>query len=147
MKSIHTEIQIDARLETVWHVLTDFAAYSAWNPVIPGIKGDARIGAEIRFRIHLDRMPVLPITAHIARCERESVLSWTGGRSPVFSGEHWVRISSPTEGTTRLEHGEDFEGLISRAMGRWVLDRIQTSYETLNAALKRRAESLAQKGA
>jgi uncharacterized protein YndB with AHSA1/START domain len=33
MKEIHTEIEINASAEKVWRVLTDFAAYSEWNPL------------------------------------------------------------------------------------------------------------------
>lgn len=40
-REIDTEIFIDASAESVWHVLTDFAAYPDWNPFIRTIEGQA----------------------------------------------------------------------------------------------------------
>ena len=35
MKSISTEVIIDANIEKVWKILSDFPAYPEWNPSKP----------------------------------------------------------------------------------------------------------------
>ena len=44
---LHTEIAIEATPERVWDILTDFAAYPAWNPFIPHISGPATVGSHL----------------------------------------------------------------------------------------------------
>ena len=34
VKELHSEIEINAPVERVWEVLTDFASYPRWNPFI-----------------------------------------------------------------------------------------------------------------
>ena len=51
MKSIRTDIAIDAPPETIWQILTDFSRYPEWNPFIPAAEGAAREGETITVRI------------------------------------------------------------------------------------------------
>jgi hypothetical protein len=51
MKDIHTEIEINAFAEKVWRVLTDFAAYPEWNPLIRRATGEVRVGARLHVTI------------------------------------------------------------------------------------------------
>lgn len=48
---ISTAIEIEAPAERVWQILTDFAAYPAWNPFIRAIEGPIRPGARLTVRI------------------------------------------------------------------------------------------------
>ena len=41
---IHTEIEINASADAVYKVLTDFASYGSWNPVITKIEGSPSVG-------------------------------------------------------------------------------------------------------
>ena len=39
MKTLHTQIDIDAPAERVWDTLTNIAEYSIWNRFIPHLAG------------------------------------------------------------------------------------------------------------
>ena len=41
------ETVIDAPRREVWRVITDFAAYAAWNPVITRIDGRPQVGSDV----------------------------------------------------------------------------------------------------
>ena len=51
MRLIETAIDIHASAARVWSILTDFSAYSAWNPFITAAEGEARPGARLRITI------------------------------------------------------------------------------------------------
>ena len=44
MALYRTTFPIDARPEVVWGVLADFERYPEWNPSLPSIAGDLRVG-------------------------------------------------------------------------------------------------------
>ena len=46
MKSINTEITINASTEIVWKVLMDFENYSNWNPFVTRIEGEPEVSLE-----------------------------------------------------------------------------------------------------
>ena len=48
---LRTEIEIGATAERVWDILTDFAAYPAWNPFIPRLDGSVAVGARLDARL------------------------------------------------------------------------------------------------
>jgi len=137
-QSVRTEIEIAATPERVWEVLTDLAAYPDWNPVMRWLKGDARLGGAIRFRIEIGGLPPLTLAAKICAYEPQRELAWRGGPPSVFSGMHYLRLTPLEGGRTRLVHGEDFRGVLVRGLfRRWVMPRIVRSYDEMNRANRR----------
>lgn len=49
--TIETAVDIDAPVERVWRVLTDFAGYQQWNRFILSIAGEMREGARLSVRM------------------------------------------------------------------------------------------------
>jgi hypothetical protein len=47
MKELRAHIEINAPAQRVWQVLTDFVAYSEWNPFIRRARGGARAGGRL----------------------------------------------------------------------------------------------------
>jgi hypothetical protein len=137
MIPLQTELAIAAPVERVWRVLTDFASYPDWNPLIVLARGEARAGARVAFRVRaLPSGPPLRFTATLQRCDGHR-LEWTGGVPLVFRGRHSFRLIDEAGGT-RLLHGEEFTGVIARLMGRRGIDRFRPAYEAMNEALARR---------
>ncbi len=48
MKQIETDIIINADLNKVWLILTDFESYPHWNPFIRVISGKKKVGEKLR---------------------------------------------------------------------------------------------------
>lgn len=143
MPDVRTSLQIAASPERVWQVLTDFASWPQWNPVIQGFRGEARVGATVRFKIRIEATPELRFTARVVRCDPHREFAWRGGAPliPAIAwGEHWFRME-PSEGGTLFTHGEDFGGLLALAMRGKTHARVLRTYDAMNRALKARAES------
>jgi hypothetical protein len=51
MKTLHTQIDIDAPAERVWDTLTNIADYSIWNRFMPHLAGTLAPGERLEVRI------------------------------------------------------------------------------------------------
>jgi hypothetical protein len=47
MAVYRTTFRIDASSAVVWAILADFERYSEWNPSLPSIVGDLRVGSTV----------------------------------------------------------------------------------------------------
>lgn len=144
MKEIRTEIEIEARPRLVWQVLTDFAAYPAWNPCLIEVRAQPRPGSRVDmvFRSSKRRFR---LDARIVRADAERELRWCGPTSRVrgvlFRGEHYWTIRGIRGGSrSQLVHGEAFAGLLIPALSSWLDREVLHAYRALNLALKARAE-------
>lgn len=50
---VRAEIEIDAPIERVWQILTDFDAYGSWNPFTPRVETSLRVGDPIHLYARL----------------------------------------------------------------------------------------------
>ncbi len=51
MKSLSTEVLIDAPAERVWAVLSDLASFRSWNPFIVDASGELAVGSRLQLRM------------------------------------------------------------------------------------------------
>lgn len=140
---IFTTIDIEASPETVWSVLTDFAAYDAWNPQTR-ITGTAEAGERLVVAPgpEAGRMPTFK--PRVIRADPPAELRWLGHLSirGLFDGEHVFIIEDLGDGRSRLVQSETFGGLLARPLLRLVGDATEQGFEAVNEALKTRAEGM-----
>ena len=86
-KQLVSQVDIDATAEQVWKVLTDFAAYPAWNPFIVSAVGAAEVGSTVTLRMQ-------PIDARAVTL-KPTVLEATPGYRLRWRG----RLESPASST------------------------------------------------
>jgi hypothetical protein len=144
-RTIRSAIEIDAPLEVVWQVLTDFAAYPAWNPIVRQVRGRPRSGGRITIRsqppggrsvIHRPRV-LTWAPPHELRW-RATVLS-----DRLFSGEHGFMLSETANGRVRFVQDKTFRGLLVPFYSLIRLPATRRGFEQMNQALRERAERLA----
>lgn len=140
MRVIQAETEIDAPREAVWSVLTDFAGYPEWNPMITNAEGTLAPGEVLTLRMMVSGKPqtltpeVLAVREHAELRWREALrLSW------LFSTEHSFALSIAGEGT-RLVQSEVFRGVLVPLL-RPTIEQAERDFRALNAALKERVES------
>jgi hypothetical protein len=141
---IYSEIDIDRPASEVWRVLTDFGAYPQWNPMIPRIKGEPRVGSKVRFSIKVPGGMKVPLDAEVVVADPDRELRWVGPAHTrlrgLVSGSHYYRIEERGSAGVRLCHGEVFSGLL--IPGKWPRGErtLTPMYAAFNRALKRRVE-------
>jgi hypothetical protein len=142
MNEIVTAIDIDAPVETVWAVLTDFERYPEWNRRMH-ITGEAREGARLRVDPGPDAGDLPTFKPRVKRADGTE-LWWLGHLvvPGLFDGEHRFRLQPLGGGRTRLIQDEHFSGLLVGPITRRYGPRTEANFHAVNAALKARSEAL-----
>lgn len=140
MRNIETLIEINATADKVWSELTNFEAYSEWNPFIIRASGDAQVG-EILDLTMKNGKKEMGFTPQVQISQADQEFQWLGkGLGGLFKGQHYFRLSE-NEGKTQLIHGENFSGLLAPMIFNMVKDETRGGFEAMNEALKQRIEN------
>src|SRR3712207_5238568 len=142
MKVLHSEIEIDAPAERVWHLLTDFASYPQWNPFIRSISGQPAPGERLEVRIEPPGGRGMTFKPKVLNAEPNRELRWLGHLlvPGLFDGEHSFTIQPLGENRVRFAQREAFRGLLVPLFARSLDNNTQRGFEEMNRALKERAE-------
>jgi hypothetical protein len=138
-KEIKTEILINAAPEKVWSILTNFENYPNWNPFIPSLTGDVKVGNIIVVRIVLPEAKGMTFKPKVLTYETTKELKWLGNLlfAGLFDGEHKFELIDNGNGTTTFRQSEKFTGILI-----WMLNSENTKlgFESMNSKLKELAE-------
>jgi hypothetical protein len=143
-KQLFADVDIDARPEQVWEVLTDLAAYPAWNPFIVRAEGVVEPGG----RLTLTMQPVggraMTLRPRLVEVDAPRRLRWRGtvGMPGLMDAEHTF-ILEPRGRGTRLIQQEDFRGVLVPFLARSLDRNTLPAFTAMNEALKSRVEHTA----
>lgn len=138
---IATAVEIDAPPARVWEVLTDLPAYREWNPFIVEASGKVAVGETLSLQMVLPGRSPMTIEPTLLIVEPERELRWRGRLfvPGLFDGEHAFLLTPLEGGRTRLDHVEDFAGLLLPLAKRLIHQETVESFHALDAALAKRA--------
>lgn len=144
MKTLVTEIEIQASPEQVWNVLTDFDSYPDWNPFIPYIKGILKPYAKLTVQITPPEGRVMTFRPEIQQVENHIRYYWLGSwiLPGLLDGEHHFEIHPMGQGKVRFEQWERFYGLLVPVLWRMIKGPTRQGFQAMNTALKQRVEAL-----
>lgn len=144
MKSINTEITINASAEIVWNILMDFAQYPAWNPFIKELKGNAQVSQTLEVLIHPPKQKVSKFVPKVLKVIPQQYFSWRGVflASWLMSGEHIFEIHSLANNQVKFVHYENFRGWLAGVILSKIGKSTQQGFIAMNEALKKRAEAM-----
>ena len=142
MKTLHTEIDIDAPAERVWDILTNIADYSLWNEFIPHMAGSLAPGERLEIRIEPPGGAAMTFRPTVLAVEPGRELRWVGRLliPGLFDGEHQFEIRPLGRGRVRFVQQERFTGMLVPLFARNLDDHTLRGFNAMNAALKLRAE-------
>jgi hypothetical protein len=142
-RTIRSAIEIRAPIEVAWRVLTDFAAYPEWNPIVRQLSGRPREGGRLMIRSQpLGRIPVT-LRPRVLAWQPPHELRWRsafvwGG---LLSGEHGFRLEPLADDRVRFAQDETFSGLLVPLYSRLRLPATRRAFERMNELLRERAEA------
>ena len=140
MKTMSATIDINAPPAEVWAVLTDLASYREWNPLFVEASGNVAVGERITLRSkHPANGRLMTVKPKITVAQPAAELRWTSSLPGLISGEHSFTLTAAGSGT-RVVQSETFKGLLTGFSGK-TFSNAETSFQSLNQALKERAEA------
>jgi len=136
--NMETKTEINAPLNKVWEVLSDFEQYKTWNSLTLFDK-KPELGKTQIMKVKLfGRWLAVPI--RIQNYSKEEGVRWRGGIASVFTGSHYFKLESLGENKTLLIQGEDFEGFSVRLALPLMKGSLNKLYAGINSDLKRVCE-------
>ncbi len=143
MHTIFTETEITSSPENIWNILTDFEAYTIWNPLITHATGIAQVGTIINITVQQKSGKKMKFLPKILIAQQNEELRWIGKlfTKGLFAGEHYFRIERLEKNHVRFIHGEIFTGVLVRTQKK-MLAELEQGFVEMNLALKRRAEAM-----
>ena len=134
--TLQASIEIQATPQQVWAVLTDTAAYPAWNPFIVSCTGPVRVGATLTNVMH-DATGNTTFTPTVEVVSPGRELRWIGRVGPggIFDGEHTFTITQVRPGVVLFTQREDFTGVAVPFYEHWLHTDTLPMFGAMNAAL------------
>jgi hypothetical protein len=137
-KTVTVETVIQAKPATVWRVLSDAPGFEHWNPVHVRVEGVFREGEVVRMHVKDGKGKVSAFNSTVRRVVPDWELAQGGGVPGLLTFSHSFRLE-PVAGGTRVVQREEFSGAGVLFVD---LDWVEPGYNSVNSALKRRAEEL-----
>ena len=103
-------INIDAKPETIWALLTNAQDFPRWNSTVQSIDGKIAAGETIQLKVPVapDRVFKLKVTDFVPNQE----MVWQDGAAPMFKGIRRYTLTPRSDGTTDFTMAETFSGLM-----------------------------------
>jgi hypothetical protein len=141
-RTINTTVDINASKDAVWDVLTDFANYKEWNPVMR-IEGAPEAGTKLVVHMTGAGGGGMSFKPKVLTATPGRELRWLGklGLRSIAAGEHFFVLTTNDDGTTRLNHGERYSGALV-ALAKGSSANSGAAYDAFSQALKQRVEQL-----
>jgi len=143
-KRLSADVDIDATPEQVWEVLTDLAAYPAWNPFILRAEGAVELGRRLTVTMQPVGGRATTLRPRLVEVDVPRQLRWRGtsGMPGLMDAEHAFTLE-PRGSGTRLVQQEDFRGVLVPFLAAWLDRSTLPAFVAMNEALKSRAEHAA----
>ena len=144
-KELTAHADIDATPEQVWDVLTDLAAYPAWNPFIVRAEGVVDPGRRLALRMQPVGGRAMTLRPRLVEVDAPRKLRWRGqlGLPGLMDADHTF-ILQPQGSGARLIQQETFRGILVPLVAASLERSTLPAFVAMNEALKKRAENPSQ---
>ncbi len=129
-------INIRAKPETIWKLLTDAKGFPRWNSTVTSIDGNIREGGRLQVRVPGTDRTFTPKVSGVVPSRR---MIWTGGFLPLFKGVRTFELRPGNDGSTEFAMKERFSGLMMPLIKRSLPD-FGPVFETYARDLRNEAE-------
>ena len=103
-------IQIGAKPEKIWGLLTDAGAFPTWNTTVASIEGKIALGEKIKLKVPV--APTRTFKLKVSAFEPAKKMVWQDGAAPMFKGVRTFTLSPKDDGSTEFSMVEVFSGLM-----------------------------------
>ncbi len=143
MAIIFTQIDIAARPEKIWQILTDFTAYPGWNPIIRRARPISGNPAQLHLDLHPPGQLELRFKVLITRKVALQYLSWQGfiGRPGFLNWVQDIEIEARPSGCIMRQTAR-LTGLSIKPIPNFMMMPTRNGFARMNEALRDKAEEI-----
>lgn len=138
----YTDIIINAPVEEVWKVMTDWDNLSAWSTSLKSIKGDVQNKGKVIVSYLVEGK--VYETSHVFIYKENNEFGWSDKMEGDFSGltdNHRFRVERINEGQTRFIQVDDFKGVGNKKVSAEDIARVTVAFFPIyNRELKQEVE-------
>jgi hypothetical protein len=118
VRELSSTIDIDASIERVWLVVTNFAAYPQWNRFIR-IRGELVAGTRVEFDIRMLGRRRFRFRGKVLLVQPEHKLQWSGNLvvPRLLAAEHRITLHRLGDRRTRVTQSTRLSGLLVPSLG------------------------------
>jgi len=142
MKKIKTEIEINAPVDKVWEVISNFNEWKEWNPIISNATGEAKLGTKLNIAMSdkegKSSQKYQPV---IIKLDEQKSFHWRAKMvsGHLFTNDKIVELKE-TETGTLVVHAETFSGLLTPLFWSKLNTGVAPMLDKMNKALKQKVE-------
>ncbi len=143
MPTIKTAIDVATSAEIVWRVLTNFHAYSHWNPFLVSVYGTPVVGQRLEIEARYPHGRALKYSVRVVKAIPAAELRWRRRRliEGIFDREQAFFIVPNGIKGVRFIQREHFSGLLASLIMHFISEKTRKAFDLMNLALKRTAEA------
>lgn len=140
-KSVNASILIDAPIDKVWQVLTDFENLQSWSSSFVGLIGDFSKNGniEVRFKSPVGS-GVQKMKKQIFRFEEGKTFGWTGVFLLGMKDYHLYSLEAVSPTQTKFTQTDSVSGGATFLLKGILEKQMQKGYEVFNQELKNQVE-------
>jgi hypothetical protein len=105
--SCAVQINIAAKAEAIWGLLTDAKDFPRWNSTVSSIEGEIREGVTLKLRVPNQDRTFSPKVSDVVANQR---MTWSDGFAPMFRGVRTFELKARDDGSTDFSMEERFSG-------------------------------------
>jgi hypothetical protein len=102
-------VNIRARSDSLWRLLTDAQGFPRWNSTVTSIEGLIGEGQKLRLHVPGSKRTFTPTVSGLVPNQR---MVWSDGFAPMFKGVRTFELNPRHDGTTDFSMEERFSGLM-----------------------------------
>lgn len=139
MIEISTTIQIDAPARRTWELLTDFALYPHWNPLVRRISGALARGERLELLMELPEIPPFRLHPVIETLVPDRELAWLSRLAipGILSWRYCFLVEELTPEQQRFSQVMTFAGLLAPLFAPIMRRFLLAGAEQMNRALRK----------
>ena len=143
MKEISTKIVINASIDKVWSVFTNFKDYSKWNPFIISIEGQVVLGKRIKTIISPPDSKKMVFKPRILFYKEKKELQWLGHFifPGLFDGRHVFSFTENGDDSVTFIQKEMFKGILVPLFSKMIDINTKNGFVLMNEKIKEICEN------
>jgi hypothetical protein len=133
------EVNIGAKAQVVWDLLTDAKGFPRWSSTVTSIEGQIREGERLKLHVPGTNRTFTPTVSGVVTARR---MMWSDGVPSIFKGVRTFVLEPRDDGSTDFVMEEHFSGLVF-ALVKSTMPDFRPIFEAYANDLKREAERIA----